>query len=516
MKKLSFLFLFVVLFSSCESYLDVNESQTNRAEFEALSPAQLLAGAINGYTNYQNISLNTYGNRGAYVWGLNFGYTGTDALYDYNVSSADYNNNFEAGYLNGDNFQDILDKQANFPDYALHFGVAKVFKVMCLDYVTAIYGDTPYSEAFKENISSPKYDDDKAIIPALLAELDDARTYLNSTSSTLVPLGSEDTVFAGDVSLWIKFVNTVELRLLMRLSNTTDPALVTLRNTRFAALDASQDFIAADVRTNPGYNSSTTAQRSPFYRVYGLNDAFDAFTDSNRSNAAGDYMAKLVNGTINNADITTAIVDPRRSRMFNLVGGVVTGSVQNSAPAVTVSRVSSFFTGRAGANADADGCSRDAYLMLNAESQFLQAEAFQRGYLTGNAQVAFTAGITASFNFYSRSWGSSVVSVLNPVTYIAATDAKNGLGWTGSANKINAITTQKYLALANWSGVEVFLQHLRTGFPALPLPPGAAQTRRPYRMIYPTSEYSSNSANAINVTSAECFTVNSKTPYIYQ
>lgn len=502
-------------FSSCEDYIDVNENQNNSPYFDALSPRQMLGGAINNYTNQQIGGLATVGNRLTYVWGLNSGFTSTDPAWTYVFESSSYATNFENLYVFGDNFQDILDKKEAYPNYSYHYGIAKVFKVMCMDYVTALYGDAPYSEAFNSNILSPKYDDDKTILPKLFAELDEARDLLAATDAEA--LGAEDIVFGGDTASWTSFVNTIELKLLLRLSKTTDPTLVALRTSRFAALDANQDFISSDVTVNPGYNSSALGQRSPLYRLYGLNEGLNAFTSANRANAAGDYIAKILNGTYSDANITADIVDPRRARMFTLVGGKVEGNVQGVFPLTAISRFANFYFGRVGS--DENGMTRDAFLMLAAESHFLQAEAFQRGYLTGNAEQAFTDGIVASFDFYSTPFGtldSTSLPPLNSSTYLTAIAGKNGLSWAGSTDKINAIMTQKYLALAQWHGIELYIDHLRTGFPVLPLPSGVLQTTRPNRLIYPTSEYSSNSANVPNVTNADLFTVNSKTPYYLQ
>jgi len=175
--------MMLLLFSSCENYLDVNEKQTNRPDFDALTPNQMLSGALTNYTSYQVTTLSTYGNRLAYVWGLNSGFT----------DSSSYTACFESAYLIGDNFQDILDKKASFPTYTLHFGVAKVMKVMCMDYVTALYGDAPYTEAFNNNIIAPKYEDDKKIIPGLFKELDEARAFFAAPGAA--PMGAEDCVF---------------------------------------------------------------------------------------------------------------------------------------------------------------------------------------------------------------------------------------------------------------------------------------------------------------------------------
>lgn len=510
--------MMLLLFSSCENYLDVNEKQTNRPDFDALTPSQMLSGALTNYTSYQVTTLSTYGNRLAYVWGLNSGFTSTDPAYTYKYDSSSYTPCFESAYLIGDNFQDILDKKASFPTYTLHFGVAKVMKVMCMDYVTALYGDAPYTEAFNNDIIAPKYEDDKKIIPGLFKELDEARAFFAAPGAA--PMGAEDCVFSGDKAKWLKFVNTIELKLLLRLSKTTDATLVALRTARFTKLNANQDFVTQDVTVNPGYNNGTLNSRNPIFRVNGQNESFSAATSANAANAAGDYAGRLVNGTINDANITSGLVDPRRARMFTLIGGTVVGNVQGVFPLTAISKYATFYHGRTGASVDIankNGGERNAFLMQAAESYFLQAEAMQRGYLTGTAKTAFEDGVKASFNFYSTGFGTIVIATpLDPVAYLAAIDAKNGLGWTGSTDKISAIITQKYLALSQWHGIELYLDHLRTGYPVLPLPFGVTETKRPNRLIYPSSEYSSNSTNTPVVSNGDLFSVNTKTPYYLQ
>lgn len=522
MKKILLILTVVFSLYSCENFLgDINELQDNRADFENLSPDKLLAGPLNSYYSLHSITYNTYGNKMVYAWGLNTGYTTNDPAYTYQYSSSSYSANFESTYLIADNFQDILDKQEKFPDYSYHFGIAKLFRVMSFDYLTALYGDIPYSQSLNDLYPTPVYEDDKAIIPQLFAELDEAREFFNNPSENVVDLGTEDIVFHGDVSSWLKLINTVELRLALRLSKTTDASLVALRNQRFAALNSNQDFITTDVTVNPGFNS-IYYQRNPIFRTHGLAEGDAAWTSTNRAHAAGDYAARLLNGTINDANITTGIVDPRRSRIFTLVGTGVVGNVQGVFPATAISRYATFYFGRIGADATAannNGSVRDGYLFQAAESYFLQAEAYQRGYLTGSAQTAFNNGINASFNFYSRYWGSLTatnIPALNASSYISSIDSKNGLGWTGSSDKISAIMTQKYLALINWNGIDLYIDHMRTGYPVLPLPFGAIKPNRPNRLIYPSSEYSSNSANVPNVINDDLFTVNSKTPYYLQ
>lgn len=521
MKKLILGLVITLAFSSCEDYVaDVNTEQSNRANFDLLAPNQMLAGALVGYTAHQNITLAGYGNRMAYVSALNSGFTATDPAYTYAYSSSSYSNIFESGFLIADNFQDILDKQAMYPLFSYHYGVARIFKVINMDYITALYGDVPYTQAFKDNITFPKYDDDKTIIPKLLLELDAARDNFVNPIAGHKDLGVEDVVFAGDVAKWYAFANTIELRLLMRLSKTTDPSLVALRTARFATLV--QDFVADDVIVNPGYTmSGAFGQRNPVFRTHGLIESNDAFTSTNLAYATGIYFMQLLSGTLaaNTTIDNTGLVDPRRP---GIVSSTV-GATQGIFPLTPTSRYSSFYTGRrtglgTALDANTNASQRDAYLMLGAESYFLQAEAIQRGYMSGSAQAMFNNGINASFAFYTKSWGTYIAPALsaNASTYITVTNSRNGLGWAGSADKINAIMTQKYLALAQWNGIEQYIDHLRTGFPVLPFPVGAEKPNRPNRLIYPPSEYSSNSQNVPNVSNDDLFTVNVKTPYYLQ
>ena len=516
MKKIILTFALATFLFSCEDFIDVNETQSNNPSATIINPSLSLAGAINGYTSNQVISFNSFGNEMAYIWALNSGFTSASSRITYNFTSADEAGLFQTTYLNADNFQDILDSKPNFPDYSYHFAIAKLFKVMSMDLLVTTYGDVPYSQAFKSDITRPKYDDDAVIIPSLFAELDEARDYINNPSANVIPLGNEDIVFNGDTSKWLKLINTVELRMLMRLSNTTNASLISLRNQRFASLPT--DFVDVNVTSNPGYGIATLGQRNPLFRIWGLNEALDAFTSANRANAAGSYCAKLLLGQLNTPTVVnTGFIDPRRPRIFSGTSFANIGTF----PLTEVSRFGSFFTGRTGSSPDVANnaaSNRDAYLMLAAESHFLQAEAIQRGYIPGSAQSKFNDGINASFNFYNDySFTDLPNGTLNAATYITNSNTRLGLGWTATPDKISCIIHQKYIALAQWNGYEVYVDHLRTGYPALPLPDGInSVTNRPKRMIYPSSEYSTNSANVPTITLPEIFNVNSKTPVYLQ
>jgi hypothetical protein len=152
-----------------------------------------------------------------------------------------------------------------------------------------------------------------------------------------------------------------------------------------------------------------------------------------------------------------------------------------------------------------------------AESYFLQAEAAVRGITTGNAATLFESGITASFKYlYALPDGSYAAPLADPVagassylTTNAASPLVNYALATTTAQKVEAIITQKWIALNFVNSDQSWNDYRRTGYPAVVTTAGAtaAQTfaskfsestrtdKLPTRLLYPPSEGSYNSAN---------------------
>ena len=71
--------------------------------------------------------------------------------------------------------------------------------------------------------------------------------------------------------------------------------------------------------------------------------------------------------------------------------------------------------------------------------------------------------------------------------------------WSASPNKMEAIITQKWLALNGVNAFESWVEYNRTGYPSnLPISTYASQADRPVRLEYPASELSSNGGNVPN------------------
>jgi hypothetical protein len=72
---------------------------------------------------------------------------------------------------------------------------------------------------------------------------------------------------------------------------------------------------------------------------------------------------------------------------------------------------------------------------------------------------------------------------------------------------------QKWVALMGINAIESYIDYTRTGFPLTPLSSNAAQTRKPYRLVYPVSEYVANSANVPSMSPTDPFVKNTLTPF---
>jgi hypothetical protein len=105
----------------------------------------------------------------------------------------------------------------NTPEYAL----ANIVWVLGFHKVTDYWGPIPYSQAGVPGTTVP-YDPQDKIYDNFFKRLDSSVTTLKANTSAS-PYGAFDLIYAGNVNKWIKFANTLRLRLAMRISK-VDPA----------------------------------------------------------------------------------------------------------------------------------------------------------------------------------------------------------------------------------------------------------------------------------------------------
>lgn len=99
-----------------------------------------------------------------------------------------------------------------------HEGIFLIFKSLLWSLATDLYGDIYYTEGLRgqEGILFPKFDEQKDIYPALIQNLKDASQLLSEGNDPIDK--TYDILYDGDKTLWIKFANSLRLRLLMRAS----------------------------------------------------------------------------------------------------------------------------------------------------------------------------------------------------------------------------------------------------------------------------------------------------------
>src|SRR5690606_32108855 len=97
-----------------------------------------------------------------------------------------------------------------------YYLMAEVMKAYTFQLLVDLYDKVPYFEALQgSDDTTPAFDDGQAIYDDLIERIDDALSKdLNAFTSTQP--GRDDMVFQGNMDNWIKFANTLKLKIYMR------------------------------------------------------------------------------------------------------------------------------------------------------------------------------------------------------------------------------------------------------------------------------------------------------------
>lgn len=544
MKKIfvNFSLIISLLFvASCDNYLDINQNP-NDVLYTNLYPNELLSAAQSNIYRTQAGTMNMYGNILTNAWSGNANLYGAGVFgtpeYTLNFTSTFLNSVWDNLYIGVNNFQKIIDNKNNTDHrWDNYVAVSKIMKVHYMQYIVDLYGDSPYTEAFNGPVNvTPKYDNDADTYKTLILDLENAWTMLDNPNSNALTIESDkDIMLGGDVDKWKNFAATIELRMLLRMSNVSGD-MATFRDAHLNGFLVGKQFVNSPVSINPGYNSSTSAAINPYY----YNFITSTPTKLGPSGHAYKCLYNDWAGSSSTEVIPTSgvyypnLADPRRDRLFRkgsgatfvfaITQGIVGGPdvYSTSVPATANKVLGNLGYGPANPYGAISGAvpgyvAANGYVMTIAESEFLQAEAHLRGYLGGTystAQTHYANGIIDSFKFLLGT-GATVVPSAN--TYITAISSKTNFGMNASNNfnqNLSAIMYQKWVALMGVHGMESFIEYTRTGYPLTPLSTSTTRTSKPLRLIYPASEYSNNSGNVLNITSDDVFILNSPfTPF---
>ena len=370
----------------------------------------------------------------------------------------------------------------NNTDDEVALALAKLLRVAIMHRMTDTYGPIPYSKVVDDSSESltVAYDTQEEVYTKMFEELDEVLAVFHANEQ-LSPdaFRKFDNVYFGDIRKWIKYTNSLKLRMAMRLSYVKPDV---------AKAKASEAIADGVIATNAD-NARMTAPENRVSLIY--NDWGD--------HRVGADIISYMNG----------FNDPRRAVLF-------TQGTWNKKSDYYGMRIGTDPTNKAVmvstySNQIVD--SKTPYLWFNAaEAAFLQAEWELRWGTADAAKSLYEQAIRLSFEERVVSGAASyIASSARPAKYIdpmgeytaAAPMSDTPIAWeVGDTEDIaernlERIITQKWIAIFPL-GIEAWSEYRRTGYPRL-LPVvenksgGSVNSQYGMRRIpYPVEEYTEN------------------------
>lgn len=430
-------------------------------------------------------------------------------------------------YDNNYDYQIVVAKAAK-EGAGFYEGIARIMKAHNFQILVDVYGNIPYNQALKGSGNpTPAYDNGVDVYKALLREIDAGILLIRrAVADNNKNIETNDILFHGNKTLWVKFANTLKLRMLIHayavaaidktvevntINNTLDTAN---GNAVYGYLSAGQDALV-----QPGYKSD---KPMPFYNAF-INTTTGAATANNVYYKANDWGIPYY----------AFDGDPRQARFYAAGSGGLIGVPYGLPP--TTANAAAVLAGIGPGVARRYDSSQ--ILMSASESFYLQAEAKQRGWnvSASTPQVLLQTAISENMR---------ILGVANPATaaanYVAGNATYpdvdiNGVpqGAGGPAGGLFTILQQKWFGLNTINTLEVWTDWRRVpysevatkiiynnsnaptdhfvygdggGYPGGPNSPGPGPFRSvcpqitpsdniPVRYLYPQTEYNYNTAN---------------------
>ena len=311
-----------------------------------------------------------------------------------------------------------------------------------------IFGNVPYNEALDLDQVTPAYDDQWAIYQDLISRVNAAISGLNTSWESF---GGQDIFYDGDIAMWIKFGQSLKLKLGIAIADHDDAAAKAAVEAAVSggvfsssADDALLYYMASPPNSSPIHNELVLTGRKDFV------------------------------GANTMIDIMNELEDPRRAAYYTQIDGAyVGGEYGASSPYSLHSHVHPSIT----------EATFPGILLTYDEVLFYIAEAAERGYSVGmTAKQAYDAAITASFDFWDVS-GVEAYLAKDEVAYNRAPGT-----WRQKIGK------QAYIAFYT-RGLEAWCEWRRLDYPVFAMPPNPFTDTIPKRYIYPINEQTLNPDN---------------------
>lgn len=349
--------------------------------------------------------------------------------------------------------------------YAEFYSLGKILRVEAMHRVSDIYGPIIYSKYGQVNTDgSVSYDSQKDAYYAFFKDLDSAITTLTTyeNNKSLNTLANFDLVYGGSFKQWVKFANTLRLRLALRIVN-VDQAKAQAEGEKALAHPFG-------LLTKPGSpaNAGDDFDVSIGTTTHPLNVINNSWGDIRMGAPLESYLTGYKDG---------------RAPKYVLAAkdSAVAGKIKGIRQGVNIDG-----KGRYGGYSQLVTFPSQIQLMTAAEAWFLKAEAGLRGWAgAGDVKTNYETGVKTSFAQYgldASTYLQDMTSTASPYTDPKAitpgqNDIPAGSPWLSTitiqwdpaaafGQQLERIITQKWLAMYP-DGQEAWTEFRRTGYPKL-------------------------------------------------
>jgi hypothetical protein len=371
-------------------------------------------------------------------------------------------NPWDIFYTNLRDNEIMLKQSRTTSAFEVYEGPALILKAYLAAGLTDLFGDVPYFEAFNgvEGTVTPKYDLQEEIYQntdGILDNLEKGISAINAYAGS-IPLEG-DILFDGNLQAWIRFANSLRIKYLIRISGKVDVS------SELETIFSEGNFITTNSE-NATFDFTATEPNNFRLARLRIGD-FNNFVLS-------ETMEEIL-GNLDDSRINT-FFKPFSNSNSNEFNGLING-IDASSTSVVLADYS--LSGTAFRD---DTSTLDANFITAWETNFLLAEAAEKGLITANAEELYNTAVAQAFEF----WNTDL-----PNTYLTGKANYNAVDST----PLEQIITQKWIASVI-QGYEGWIEYRRTGFPALKnISASLNNGLIPVRMPYPAEAATLNQEN---------------------
>lgn len=360
---------------------------------------------------------------------------------------------------------------------------ANIIRVGVMLRVADTYGPIPYSKMGGGEFAVP-YDNVQDLYHNMITDLTNSINALSAfwqeNEGADLPIAEYDVVYNGHFGKWIKYANSLKLRMAVRIAavDTEYAKQVMKEALAGGVIEQNSDNAYAPSKDNPLYKSANE------WNDVRINASLSTYMDGYKDPRISKYMTQTSDNTYMGV----------RMGIKNINKGTY-GTNKFSKPQLAQNSPLPIF--------------------YAAETYFLKAEAALQGWIDGGeaqARAYYEQGIQVSMEQHGVPMGDYLSSTDVPTKYEDPTKGTSTItiqnaptvSWDATGDKLGKIITQKWIAIYPL-GFEAWCDFRRTGYPKLLQANNNLSSESfigsidPNRMVrrlpYPITEISGNSAN---------------------